>query len=188
MKANCSLAKGTIMHARSITFFSTACSWMLGPWSNGFHPVKRPSCVQYGDTNRPPCTLSLIRQCVYGFVIELSHDEVERLYAEPSVAATGGAVLGTSGSLCIPALCFNLPFERWRRSQSEYRKNCERLPRLGCPRITSQAFYNQLLHFRPSSNPKKTYLLHLDFRLGQKRRTFVSSKSASPQHDRTADA
>jgi hypothetical protein len=41
----------------------------------------------------------------------LAHDEVERLYAEPSVAAyRPEAVLAElMDDSCIPALCFNLP-------------------------------------------------------------------------------
>jgi hypothetical protein len=48
---------------------------------------------------------------VHGFVIGLSHPEIETLYAEPSVADyRAEAVIArlADGSL-IPALCFNLP-------------------------------------------------------------------------------
>ena len=82
--------------------------------ANGFHPTnERQACV--------PGMAILIGQratlipdaakCVYGFVIGLSHSEVERLYAEPSVAAyRPEAVLAhLSDQTGIPALCFNLP-------------------------------------------------------------------------------
>jgi Gamma-glutamyl cyclotransferase, AIG2-like len=48
---------------------------------------------------------------VYGLVMQLSHDEIERLYAEPGVQMyRPEAVIAelTDGSR-IPALCFNLP-------------------------------------------------------------------------------
>jgi hypothetical protein len=82
--------------------------------ANGFHPInERQACV--------PGMAILIGQratlipdaakCVYGFVIGLSHSEVERLYAEPSVAAyRPEAVLAhLPDQTGIPALCFNLP-------------------------------------------------------------------------------
>jgi len=82
--------------------------------ANGFHPVNaRQACV-------PGMTLLIGRRatlvpdaakCAYGFVIGLSHEEVDRLYAEPSVAAyRPEAVLAQlADRSCIPALCFNLP-------------------------------------------------------------------------------
>ena len=72
--------------------------------ANGFHPINaRQACV-------PGMSLQIGRRatlvpdpsrCVYGFVIGLSHREVERLYAEPSVAAypAGGGDRSAYGSI-----------------------------------------------------------------------------------------
>jgi hypothetical protein len=48
---------------------------------------------------------------VHGFVFGLSHEEIERLYAEPSVAAyrPEAVIARLADRSCIPALCFNLP-------------------------------------------------------------------------------
>jgi len=50
-------------------------------------------------------------KCVHGFVFGLTHDEIERLYAEPSVAAyrPEAVIAQLTDRSCIPALCFNLP-------------------------------------------------------------------------------
>jgi hypothetical protein len=49
--------------------------------------------------------------CVHGFVFGLSHQEIERLYAEPSVAAyrPEAVIAQLIDRSRIPALCFNLP-------------------------------------------------------------------------------
>ena len=49
--------------------------------------------------------------CVHGFVFGLTHDEIDRLYAEPSVAAyrPQAVIAQLADQSCIPALCFNLP-------------------------------------------------------------------------------
>jgi len=103
------------MHARSINVFFYGLFMDVGALgANGFHPVNgRQACVQ-GMAIQIGRRATLIpdpAKCVYGFVIELSHDEVERLYAEPSVAAyRPEAVLAQlADRSCIPALCFNLP-------------------------------------------------------------------------------
>jgi hypothetical protein len=82
--------------------------------ANGFHPVNaRHACV-------PGMSLQIGRRatlvpdparCAYGFVIGLSHAEVERLYAEPSVAAyrPEAVIAQLMDRSCIAALCFNLP-------------------------------------------------------------------------------
>jgi hypothetical protein len=82
--------------------------------ANGFHPVNgRQVCVSgmalhigRRATLAPDPTRS-----VYGFVFGLSHEEIERLYAEPSVAAyrPEAVIARLADQLCIPALCFNLP-------------------------------------------------------------------------------
>jgi hypothetical protein len=82
--------------------------------ANGFHPVDaRQACVP-GMALQIGRRATLVRDptsCAYGFVIDLSHDEVERLYAEPSVAAyrPEAVIAQLAGRSFIPALCFNLP-------------------------------------------------------------------------------
>ena len=82
--------------------------------ANGLHPANgRQACVA-GMALRIGRRATLVpdpARSVYGFVFGLSHQEVERLYAEPSVSAyRPEAVIAqlTDGSN-IPALCFNLP-------------------------------------------------------------------------------
>jgi Gamma-glutamyl cyclotransferase, AIG2-like len=82
--------------------------------ANGFHPVNaRQACV-------PGMALQIGRRAtlipdgagrVYGFVMGLPHHEVDRLYAEPSVAAyRPEAVMAELADRSrIAALCFNLP-------------------------------------------------------------------------------
>jgi hypothetical protein len=82
--------------------------------ANGFHPVNsRQACVS-GMALQIGRRATLIpdpARCVHGFVIGLSHTEVERLYAEPSVAAyrPEAVMAELVDRSCIPALCFNLP-------------------------------------------------------------------------------
>jgi hypothetical protein len=82
--------------------------------AKGLHPVNvRQGCVP-GMALRIGQRATLIpdpSKCVYGFVIGLSHKEVEQLYSEPSVAAyRPEAIIATlSDRSCVPALCFNLP-------------------------------------------------------------------------------
>ena len=75
---------------------------------------------------------------VYGFVVELTHEEVERLYAEPGVAAyrPEALIAEPDGGSPIAALCFNLPSapdpdERNPRYVEQLR---ELATRLGLPR------------------------------------------------------
>ena len=82
--------------------------------ANGLHPTNgRQACVS-GMALRIGRRATLVpdpAESVHGFVFGLSHDEVERLYAEPSVSAyRPEAVIArlVDGSY-IPALCFNLP-------------------------------------------------------------------------------
>ena len=82
--------------------------------ANGFHPVNaRQACV-------PGMALQIGRRAtlipdaagrVHGFVMGLSHREVDRLYAEPSVAAyrPEAVMAELTDRSCIAALCFNLP-------------------------------------------------------------------------------
>ena len=82
--------------------------------ASGFHPVNpRQACV-------PGMALQIGRRAtlipdaagrVYGFVMGLSYPEVDRLYADPSVAAyRPEAVMAELVDRSnIAALCFNLP-------------------------------------------------------------------------------
>jgi hypothetical protein len=82
--------------------------------ANGFHPNDaRQACVS-GMALRIGRRATLVpdpTRCVYGFVIGLSHKEVDRLYAEPSVAEyrPEAVIAQLADRSCIPALCFNLP-------------------------------------------------------------------------------
>ena len=82
--------------------------------ANGFHPIgARQACVS-GMSLRIGRRATLIpdsSKSVYGFVIGLSHTEVERLYADPSVAAyrPEAVIAQLMDRSCLPALCFNLP-------------------------------------------------------------------------------
>ena len=48
---------------------------------------------------------------VYGILMELSHDEIERIYAEPSVRMyrPEAVIAELETGARVPALCFNLP-------------------------------------------------------------------------------
>jgi hypothetical protein len=82
--------------------------------AQGFHPINaRQACL-------PGMALQIGRRATlvpdpasrtYGFVIGLSHQEVDRLYAEPSVAAyrPEAVIAQLADRSCVPALCFNLP-------------------------------------------------------------------------------
>jgi hypothetical protein len=82
--------------------------------ANGFHPINaRQACVP-GMSLQIGHRATLVpdpSRCVYGFVIGLSHREVERLYAEPGVAAyrPEAVIAQLMDRSCLPALCFNLP-------------------------------------------------------------------------------
>jgi hypothetical protein len=74
---------------------------------------------------------------VYGMLVGLTHGDVERLYAEPSVAAyRPEAVLAEpDGGESLAALCYNLPATpSTQQSNPEYaRKLREVATRLGLP-------------------------------------------------------
>jgi len=82
--------------------------------AKGFHPSKgRQACVS-GLALRIGRRATLVPAPAgrtFGFVIGLSHAELDRLYAEPSVAAyRPEAVIAQYGDgSCSAALCFNLP-------------------------------------------------------------------------------
>jgi hypothetical protein len=82
--------------------------------AKGFHPVN-------GRQARVPGMALLIGRratlvpdpgrCTHGFVFGLTHDQIDRLYAEPSVAAyrPEAVIAQLADQSCVPALCFNLP-------------------------------------------------------------------------------
>ena len=81
--------------------------------TKGAHPVNiRPACVT-GFALRIGQRATLVRipdACAYGIVMELTHTEIDQLYAEASVGAYRPEAVQadlTDGSH-IPALCFNL--------------------------------------------------------------------------------
>jgi hypothetical protein len=82
--------------------------------ANGLHPANgRQACVS-GMALRIGRRATLVpdpARSVYGFVFGLYHQEVERLYAEPSVAAyrPEAVIAQLPDRSCVPALCFNLP-------------------------------------------------------------------------------
>ncbi|MCI0567168.1 MAG: gamma-glutamylcyclotransferase [Acidobacteria bacterium] len=82
--------------------------------AKGLHPVHpRRACVR-GFALRIGRRASLVPEpeaSVHGALMELSHDEIDRLYAEPSVREyRPEAVLAELDDAAqIPALCFNLP-------------------------------------------------------------------------------
>jgi hypothetical protein len=82
--------------------------------ANGLHPMNgRQACVS-GMALRIGRRATLVpdpARSVYGFVFGLSHQEVERLYAEPSVSAyrPEAVIAQLADRSYIAALCFNLP-------------------------------------------------------------------------------
>src|SRR5215813_10331920 len=82
--------------------------------AKGFHPANARMASVAGIAHRIGRRATLVAdpsKSVHGFVIGLSHPEIETLYAEPSVRDyRPEAVIAklADGSL-IPALCFNLP-------------------------------------------------------------------------------
>jgi hypothetical protein len=108
--------------------------------ANGFHPVNaRQACIS-GMALQIGRRATLVpdpARCVYGFVIGLSHREVERLYAEPSVAAyrPEAVIVHLADRSCIPALSFNLPPSDGRpEANPEYAEKLRAVAgRLGLP-------------------------------------------------------
>jgi hypothetical protein len=82
--------------------------------ANGFQPIDvRQACVpgMALQIGRRATLIPDPAKCAYGFVIGPSHQEVDRLYAEPSVASyrPEAVIAHVADRSCIPALCFNLP-------------------------------------------------------------------------------
>jgi hypothetical protein len=82
--------------------------------ASGFHPVDARSACVAGMTLQIGRRATLVpdpAKSVHGFVIGLSHQEVDRLYSEPSVAAyrPEAVIARLADGSSVPALCFNLP-------------------------------------------------------------------------------
>jgi hypothetical protein len=82
--------------------------------AKGFHPVNGRQAHVAGMALHIGRRATLVPdpvKCAYGFVFGLAHDEIDRLYAEPSVAAyrPEAVIAQLSDQSCVPALCFNLP-------------------------------------------------------------------------------
>jgi hypothetical protein len=82
--------------------------------ANGLRPIEpRQACVA-GMALQIGQRATLVPDpagCVHGYVIGLSHADVDRLYSEPSVAAyrPEAVMAQLRDRSCVPALCFNLP-------------------------------------------------------------------------------
>jgi hypothetical protein len=81
---------------------------------NGFNPINaRQACIagMALQIGRRATLVPDAEKYVYGFVIGLSHAEVERLYSEPSVAAyrSEAVITQLADGSRLAALCFNLP-------------------------------------------------------------------------------
>ena len=82
--------------------------------AKGFHPVNGRQAHVSGMALLIGRRATLVPDpggCTHGFVFGLTHDEIDRLYAEPSVAAyrPETVIARLADQSCIPALCFNLP-------------------------------------------------------------------------------
>jgi hypothetical protein len=82
--------------------------------AKGFHPVNGRQASVSGMALHIGRRATLVpdpTKCAHGFVFGLTHDEIDRLYAEPSVAAyrPEAVIAQLADRSCVPALCFNLP-------------------------------------------------------------------------------
>jgi hypothetical protein len=108
--------------------------------ANGLHPVDpRQACVT-GMALQIGQRATLVpdpAKSVHGYVIGLSHKDVDRLYAEPSVAAyrPEAVMARLMDRSCIPALCFNLPTsDEPAKANPEYAEKLRAVAdRLGLP-------------------------------------------------------
>jgi hypothetical protein len=128
------------MNARPIDMFYGLFMDAEALRAKGFHPVNARQASVSGVALQIGRRATLIpdpAKSVFGFVIGLSHAEVERLYAEPSVAAyRPEAVIARLGDRSsVPALCFNLPpSEATIEANSEYAEKLRAVAdRLGLP-------------------------------------------------------
>jgi len=82
--------------------------------AKGFQPVNGRQAHVSGMTLLIGRRATLVPdpgKSAHGFVFGLTHDEIDRLYADPSVAAyrPEAVIARLADQSCIPALCFNLP-------------------------------------------------------------------------------
>src|SRR5512144_477082 len=82
--------------------------------AKGFHPVNGRQAHVSGMALRIGRRATLVpdpNKCAHGFVFGLTHDEIDRLYGESSVAAyrPEAVIARLADRSCVPALCFNLP-------------------------------------------------------------------------------
>jgi len=82
--------------------------------AKGFHPVNGLRARVSGMALRIGRRATLVPDpdtSAHGFVFGLTHDEIARLYAEPSVAAyrPETVIAQLADGSCVPVLCFNLP-------------------------------------------------------------------------------
>jgi hypothetical protein len=82
--------------------------------AKGLHPINERQAAVYGMTLRLGDRATLTPDSngiVHGFVMALSHAELEKLYAEPSVASyrPEAVIARLASGNDIAALCYNLP-------------------------------------------------------------------------------
>ncbi len=82
--------------------------------AKGFHPTEGRQALVSGMALRIGQRATLIpapAERTFGFVMGLSHTEVDRLYSEPSIAAyrPEAVIAQYADGSCGAALCFNLP-------------------------------------------------------------------------------
>jgi hypothetical protein len=82
--------------------------------ARGLHPANGRQASVSGMALRIGRRATLVpdpARTVHGFVFGLSHQEVDQLYQEPSVAMyrPEAVIAQLADRSCIPALCFNLP-------------------------------------------------------------------------------
>lgn len=103
------------MNPRAITvFFYGLFMDAAALRAKGFHPANGRQASVSGMVLQIGQRATLIPDsagCVFGFVMDLTHAEVDRLYAEPSVAAyrPEAVIAQLVEGPRIAALCFNLP-------------------------------------------------------------------------------
>lgn len=108
--------------------------------SMGFHPVNEREACAHGMALRLGQRAALApdpAKSVYGLVMDIPRDELDRLYAEPGVAAyrPEPVVAHLASGEEVAALCFNLPVpSRPDERNPEYAAKLRELgTRLGLP-------------------------------------------------------
>ncbi len=81
---------------------------------NGFHPTAARQARNDDFAVRLGARATLVPdpgRCGHGMLMRLTHDELDRLYAEPSVAAyrPEPVIAKLANGESVAALCFNLP-------------------------------------------------------------------------------